>query len=162
MPIQRAGFWEGAPYLAMEHIPQGSLAARLSGKAYPIDLALRLVEQLAEIVAYLHRQGVMHGNLKPSNVHLAADGIPRVADFGLVGSLFLCPLPADDDGLSGLGYLAPERVRDTDAEPRPYTDVYGLGIILYESLTGRPPFVADTARSAGAGMHQGANPALPH
>ena len=146
MPIQRAGFWDGAPYLAMEYAPQGSLAARLSGKAYPIDQAVRLVEQLAEIVAYLHRQGVMHGNLKPSNVHLAADGIPRITDFGLVGSLFLGPLPTDEEGPAGLGYLAPELTRGPDAEPRPYTDVYGLGIILYELLTGRPPFAADTAR----------------
>jgi serine/threonine protein kinase len=101
---------------------------------------------LAEIVVYLHRQGVVHGNLKPSNVLLAADGIPRVADFRLAGGLFQGPLPAGDEGPAGLGYLAPEFVRDSGAEARPYTDLYGLGLILYELLTGRPPFAGTTAR----------------
>jgi serine/threonine protein kinase len=146
MPVHRAGWWDSAPYVALEYVPQGSLAAKLAGQPHPIHQALRLVEQLAEIVAYLHRQGVIHGNLKPTNVLLAADGIPRVADFSLIGGLFQGPLPADDEELAGLGYLAPELVRDTSAEPRPYTDVYGLGLILYESLTGRPPFAGATAR----------------
>jgi serine/threonine-protein kinase len=89
---------------------------------------------------------VVHGNLKPSNVLLAADGIPRVTDFHLSGGLFQGPLPADDRGPAGLGYLAPELARDPPAEPRPYTDIYGLGVILYELLTGRPPFGGATAR----------------
>jgi serine/threonine protein kinase len=107
--------------------------------------ALRLVEQLGEIVSYLHRQGVVHGNLKPSNVLLAADGIPRVVDFRSTGGLFLGSLPADESNLLGLGYLTPELVANPGAEPRPYTDVYGLGVILYELLAGRPPFMAETA-----------------
>jgi serine/threonine protein kinase len=146
IPVHRAGWWDGAPYVALECVPQGSLAAKLAGQPYPIHQALRLVEQLAEIVGYLHRQGVVHGNLKPTNVLLAADGIPRVADFSLIGGVFQGALPADDDRPLGLGYVAPELVRDVSAEPRPYTDVYGLGLILYESLTGRAPFVGATAR----------------
>jgi eukaryotic-like serine/threonine-protein kinase len=145
MPVHRAGWWDGAPYVALEYVPQGSLAAKLASQAYPIHQALRLVAQLAEIVAYLHRQGVIHGNLKPTNVLLAADGIPRMADFNLVGGLFQGPLPAEDESPAGLAYLAPELVKDASAEPRPYTDVYGLGLILYESLTGRPPFAGATA-----------------
>jgi serine/threonine protein kinase len=130
----------------MEHVPTGSLAARPTDQPYPVREALRLVEQLAEIVSYLHRQGAVHGNLKPSNVLLAADGIPRVSDLRQTGGLFLGPLPADGPAPAGLGYLAPELVRGTVAEPRPYTDIYGLGLILYELLTGRPPFGAATAR----------------
>jgi serine/threonine protein kinase len=146
VPVHRAGWWDDAPYLALEYVPHGSLAAKLAGQPYPIRTALRLVEQLAEIVGYLHRQGVVHGNLKPSNVLLAADGIPRVADFRLTGGLFQGPLPDGDGEPAGLGYLAPESVRDPGAEPRPYTDIYGLGVILYELLTGRPLFVGATAR----------------
>jgi serine/threonine protein kinase len=142
---QRAGWWDGAPYLDMEYVPHGSLADRLAGRPYPVREALRLVEQLVEVVSYLHRQGVVHGNLKPSNVLLAADGIPRVTDLRPTGGLFKGPLPVEGAAPAGLGYLAPEVVRDPGAEPRPYTDVYGLGTILYELLTGRPPFAAATA-----------------
>jgi serine/threonine protein kinase len=146
VPVQRAGWWDGAPYLALEYVPQGSLAAALAGQPYSIRRALRLVEQLAEIVGYLHRQGVVHGNLKPSNVLLAADGIPRVSDFRPTGGLFQGLRPVDGPPLAGLGYLAPELVDEPEVELRPHTDIYGLGIILYELLTGRPPFAGTTAR----------------
>jgi serine/threonine protein kinase len=140
VPIRQAGWWDGAPCLTLEYVPHGSLAAKLSGQSYSIPQALRLIEQLAEIISYLHRQGVIHGNLKPANVLLAANSIPRVADFHLTGSLFQRPQLVDDLDPAGLGYLAPELVQDAGAEPRYYTDIYGLGMILYELLTGRPPF----------------------
>ncbi len=146
LPIQQAGWWDDAPYLVLEYLPQGSLGGALAGKPYGVREALRMLEQLAEIVAYLHRQGIVHGNLKPSNVLLAADGIPRVADFRLAGGLCRTSLPADDNP-AGLGYLAPELVRDPGAEVRFYTDIYGLGLILYELLTGQPPFGESSAQA---------------
>jgi serine/threonine protein kinase len=146
IPIHRAGWWDGAPYVAVEYIPQGSLAGKLAGRPYPLREALRLAEQLAEVVSYLHRQGVVHGNLKPSNVLLAADGIPRLTDFRPTGGLFQGAPSTDFPESTGLAYLAPELVRDSGGEPRPYTDIYGLGVILYELLTGRPPFAGATAR----------------
>jgi serine/threonine protein kinase len=130
----------------MEYVPHGSLADRLAGQPYSVREALKLVEQLAEIVRYLHRQGVVHGNLKPGNVLFAADGIPRVSDCRPTGGLFQGPLPVEGPEPAGLGYVAPEVVREPDAEPRPYTDIYGLGLILYELLTGRPPFIGATVR----------------
>jgi serine/threonine protein kinase len=143
VPVHRAGWWDGAPYVAMEYVPQGSLAAILAGRPYRVLPALRLVEQLAEIVSYLHRQGVVHGNLKPSNVLLAADGIPRVIDLHPTGGLFQAP-PSAGDAPAGLAYLPPELAGRQAAEPRPFTDTYGLGVILYELLTGRPPFAGST------------------
>jgi serine/threonine protein kinase len=143
---QRTGWWADAPYLAVEYVPHGSLAAQLTGRPHPLRSALRLVEQLADIVCYLHRQGIVHGNLKPSNVLLAADGIPRVIDLRPTGGLARGALPDDDRTTADLCYLPPELVADPSAEPRPYTDVYGLGLILYELLTGRPPFAGTTAR----------------
>jgi serine/threonine protein kinase len=144
VPVHQGGWWDGIANLAVEYVPHGSLAARLAGQPYPVRQAVRLVEQLAETVAYLHRQGVVHGNLKPSNVLLAAEGIPRVADIRLPGGLFH-GTPADGLNPAGLGYLAPELVGEPGAEPRPHTDVYGLGVILYELLTGRPPFAGASA-----------------
>ncbi len=176
VPIHRAGWWDGVPYLALEHVPHGSLTDRLADQS-PLSSpsatrgegrvrsAFRLVGQLAEIVGYLHRQGVVHGNLKPSNVLLAADDIPRLADFHLTGGLFLGPLPSDErkpgplhaeceaDSVptelkesAGLAYLAPELLQNPGSELRPPTDIYGLGVILYELLTGRPPFGGGTTR----------------
>jgi serine/threonine protein kinase len=142
VPVQRAGWWDGAPYVAMEYVPHGSLAAKAAGQPGPIRQTLQFVEQLAEIVSYLHRQGVVHGNLKPSNVLFAADGIPRLVDFRPTGGLFLGPLPADHTSPAGLGYLAPELARDASAESQPYTDIYGLGMILYYLLTSRSPFAS--------------------
>jgi serine/threonine protein kinase len=143
---QRTGWWGDAPFLAIEYVPHGSLAASLTGKPFPVRSALRLVEQLADIVGYLHRQGVVHGNLKPSNVLLAADGIPRITDLRPTGGWSHGSMAGDDAGCADLGYLPPELVVDPSAEPRPYTDVYGLGLILYELLTGRPPFAATSAK----------------
>jgi serine/threonine protein kinase len=146
VPVQRGGWWDEAPYLAMEHVPQGSLVAKLTGKPYPMRQALVLVEQLAQLVRYLHRQGVVHGNLKPSNVLLAAAEIPRVTDFHTTSGLHLGSVPAEDDPPAGVAYLPPELVQNPGAEPRQYTDIYGLGTILYELLTGKPPFDGATAR----------------
>jgi serine/threonine protein kinase len=146
VPVQRTGWWDGAVYLAMEYVPHGSLADRMNGQRCSVSEALKLVEQLAEIVRYLHRQGVVHGNLKPSNVLFAADGIPRVSDFRPAGGLFLAPLPADGPDPAGLAYVAPEVIAEPDAAPRPNTDIYGLGLILYELLTSRPPFAGPTVR----------------
>jgi serine/threonine protein kinase len=146
VPVQRAGWWDGIPYLAMEYVAHGSLAARLAGQPIPMLQALRLVDQLTETVRFFHRQGVVHGNLKPSNVLLAADGIPRVSDFRSTGGLFQGPPPPSDADLTGLGYLAAELVQNPGGETRFYTDIYGLGLILYELLTGRPAFAGATAK----------------
>jgi eukaryotic-like serine/threonine-protein kinase len=141
--VQRAGWWDGAPYVALEYVPQGSLAARLAGRPYSIHSALQLLEKLTEIVMYLHRQGVVHGNLKPSNILLAANGIPRVCDSRATGGLFL---GAPNYECAGVCYLAPELIAEPKAEPNPHADIYGLGLILYEMLTSQPAFAAPTPR----------------
>jgi serine/threonine protein kinase len=169
VPILQTGWWSGRAYVATEHAPQGSLDARLldarlKGEFFPLRPALELVERLTEIVGYVHRQGAVHGNLKPSNVLLAADGIPRLADFRLTGGLFVARNAADQPSPPGRGqsegsgvsqnasadaaalaYLAPELLADPAAEPRLNADIYGLGLILYELLAGRPAFQATTA-----------------
>ncbi len=159
-PVQRAGWWDGAPYLTEEFVPQGNLAAQLNGRPFPLNRALRLIEQLAEIAIYIHRQGMVHGNLKPSNVLFAADGIPRVVDFRPPVGLIQSNLPADDNEPADLGYLAPELIDDPAAEARPHTDIYGLAMILYELLTGRLPFGGTTAGEVREKIRS-QEPALP-
>jgi serine/threonine protein kinase len=135
VPVVAAGWWDDAGYVAVEYVPQGNIGGLLGGKPLPVKQVLQLVEQVGEVIGYLHRQGVVHGNLKPTNVLLAADGIPRVTDPHPAGGLFVGSFEA---GAIGIGSLAPE-VLD-GIEPRLNTDVYGLGLILYELLTGRAPF----------------------
>ena len=133
LPVQRAGWWDDAPFVVTEYVPNGSLAGQKLG----VKAALELLMQLAELAGYFHRQGAVHGNLKPGNVLLAADGIPRVCDFRATGGAF------GNDAR----YVAPELL---DAgEARPHTDVYGLGLILFELLTGRPAFADADAVRAG-------------
>jgi serine/threonine protein kinase len=147
--VQQAGRLAGVPYVAAEFVPHGCLASRLAAHRFHVADALQLVGQIAEVISYLHRQGAVHGNLKPSNVLFAASDIPRIVDFRPTGGLYQGPLPAGGDSPVGVGYVAPELLENhPHAEPRFYTDIYGLGVILYELLTGMPPVSAATARGA--------------
>ena len=142
--VHRTGWWDGAPFAVMDHVPHGNLGTVRGEKRYPLRDALHLVAQLTEIICYLHRQGVVHGNLKPTNVLLAADGIPRVADFQPTSGLNSALSFVDDQDGPGVAYLAPELL-EPNAEARLHTDVYGLGAILYELLTNRPVASGSTA-----------------
>ena len=127
---KRAGWWDGVPYLVEEFVPNGSLAAQLAARPTAVRQALGLVEQLAEIVSYVNRQGMVHGKLKPSNVLFAADGIPRIVDFRPPVGLSI-PLPAD--GMTD----APLSRRSWSRSPigsAAAHDIYGLGAILYRLL----------------------------
>lgn len=143
---QRAGWWDTMPYASTEYCPLGSLAGKLNGKPWPVQQAMALVEKIAEVVSYLHRQGVVHGNLKPSNILFAADDIPRIVDFYQLGGLYRTAIPADGPIPAGYANLAPELVKDPSVEPGIYTDLYGLGMTLYELITGHVPFRANTLR----------------
>ena len=143
---QRSGTWDGSRYLVLDHVPLGSLAAS-AGPRRPIRQVLEILHQLTEIVSYLHRQGVIHGNLKAANVLLAAGGLPRLTDFHPTGTLEAgLPSPHDRLDPAAVGTLAPERLSAPRAELRIGTDLYGLGVVLYELLAGRPPFLAPSAR----------------
>src|SRR5262249_40392908 len=133
---------DGRPFLALEFVAGPSLADRLREAPQPPRQAAGLVETLARAMHYAHCQGIVHRDLKPANVLLDADGTPRVTDFGLAHLVAGDDLTASGDIVGTPGYMAPEQAwGKSDRRPvGPATDVYALGAVLYECLTGRPPF----------------------
>jgi serine/threonine protein kinase/WD40 repeat protein len=143
--IFSVGEADGHLFLELEYVAGGSLAARLDGTPWPAGEVARLIEALARGVAEAHRLGVIHRDIKPANVLLAADGTPKLADFGLAKAMGV------DSGLTQtqyiLGtpsYMAPEQAAGGARGLGPTADIYTLGAVLYELLTGRPPFKAAT------------------
>ncbi len=136
-----AGEAESRAFLVCELITGGSLAARLDGTPWGALLTARLMVPLARAVAFAHTLGVVHRDLKPSNILLAADATPKVADFGIAKNLAGGPdSPTHTGAILGTpSYMAPEQAGGA-REAGPPADVYGLGAVMYELLTGRPPF----------------------
>jgi serine/threonine-protein kinase len=135
---------DGCPYFSLEYLEGGSLADRLRGRPLPPCEAAELVAALAEAVQYAHEQGVVHRDLKPANVLFTAEGAPKITDFGLAKTLDGDDLTRTGAVLGTPSYMAPEQAGGRSKEVGPATDVYALGAILYECLTGRPPFQAPT------------------
>jgi WD40 repeat protein/serine/threonine protein kinase len=166
--VYETGTHEGSPFFSMEYVEGTSLAQHLAGNLLQPREAAALVAPLADAIHFAHQQGIIHRDLKPANVLLAGAGrpspgagkgngaapstvvpgrpsqaafTPKITDFGLAKQL------QDDSGLTQTGailgtpsYMAPEQANGMQAAVGPATDVYGLGGILYETLTGRPPF----------------------
>jgi Protein kinase domain len=137
------GTWDGQPFLALEYCPGGTLAERLSGTPLPPKDAAGLVETLARAIQAAHEKGVVHRDIKPANVLLSSEGQPKMSDFGLA------KLTESGIGMTITGavmgtpsYAAPEQAAGDGKLVGPLSDVYSLGAVLYECLTGRPPFRA--------------------
>jgi eukaryotic-like serine/threonine-protein kinase len=149
--IHEAGTHAGQPYFTLELVAGGSLSARLARQPLAPAEAAHLVEQIARGVQAVHERGVIHRDLKPANILLdipdnaPADAglnevVPKVTDFGLARRLEGPNLTLSGAVMGTPSYMSPEQASSKGREVGPATDVYALGAILYECLTGRPPF----------------------
>jgi uncharacterized protein (TIGR03067 family) len=162
--VYEVGEAEGRPFFSLEYVEGGSLAARLGGTPQPAGDAAELVETLARAVHYAHQQGVVHRDLKPANILMVSGGVvrgegspdtthhspltthqPKITDFGLAKRLDSDAGQTRSGAIVGTpSYMAPEQADGKGTPVGPAADVYALGAILYELLTGRPPFKAAT------------------
>ncbi|HEY7314352.1 MAG TPA: serine/threonine-protein kinase [Gemmataceae bacterium] len=143
--VFEVGEHQGLPFFSLEFCPGGSLKDKLGGTPLTPREAVVLVAKLARAVQAAHAAQVLHRDLKPGNVLLAADDTPKVTDFGLAKKLDTQGVTISGDIMGTPSYMAPEQANGQSREVGPAADVYALGAILYECLTGRPPFKAATA-----------------
>ena len=138
--VHEYGHHDGRPYLAMELLTGGNLHARLRARApFPADEAAGLVEKLARAVHAAHQQGIIHRDLKPGNVLFDAAGEPRVTDFGLA-KREACEITRTMAVMGTPAYMPPEQAAGRAKFAGPPADIYALGVILYECLSGKTPF----------------------
>ena len=138
------GEYEGAPYFVMQYVPGGTLRQR-TGKPIPWQEAIRLVLPVARALSYAHAQNIVHRDIKPSNILMTESGEPMLMDFGIAKILDLssgATLTGAGTGIGTPEYMAPEQAMGNPVDGR--ADVYALGVVLYELLTGRTPYQADT------------------
>ncbi|MBC8106400.1 MAG: serine/threonine protein kinase, partial [Anaerolineae bacterium] len=144
--VHDVGDVRGRPFFTMEFVAGGSLADRNLGTPRAPRAAAELIRAIATAAHAAHAAGIVHRDLKPANILLTTDGSPKISDFGLARQL------EGDDAITLSGarigtpsYMAPEQAIGNTRAIGPATDVYALGAILYELLTGRPPFLATSA-----------------
>ena len=135
---------EGRPFIVSQYVEGGSVADLLTSAdkhRLPFDQAIRIASQICQALVHCHSQGIIHRDLKPGNVWLAQDGTAKLGDFGLAVSADFSRITLEGALVGTVVYMPPELMLGHQAEPR--SDLYSLGVMLYEVVTGRPPFMGD-------------------
>ena len=158
--VYDTGDHDGSPFLVMERLPGDTLADRLAEGPLPAPAVDRLAREVLAALGAAHAAGIVHRDVKPANILLAPNGSAKVADFGIAKS---AELAAGDPTTAGVllgtpAYLAPERVMGEAATAR--SDLYGLGVVLYEALVGAKPFQAATPLAMAAAIQTETPPPL--
>ncbi len=140
--VYDVGEVDGLPFIVMEHVAGSSLKQRIERSgALPLDDAVRLTDEIANGLAFAHSRGIIHADMKPSNILLDQSDQPKICDFGIART------PAEESDSPQLFatalYVAPERVEGRPASVA--SDIYGLGLVVYEMLVGKPPFTSGNA-----------------
>jgi serine/threonine protein kinase/Flp pilus assembly protein TadD len=145
VPIHEVGERDGQCYFSMKFIEGGQLDEVISQTPMPIRQAAELVAKVARTVHYAHEHGILHRDIKPGNILLDANGDPHLTDFGLARLLDTkSSVTRTIDVLGTPSYMAPEQAAGETAKLGKATDVYGLGAVLCQLLTGQPPFAGGT------------------
>jgi serine/threonine protein kinase len=142
------------PFLVMERLPGRTLADELADGALPVDRARHLGGEILAALAAAHDAGIVHRDIKPGNVLLTADGHAKVSDFGIAKTLDDADQTQTAELVATVRYLAPERLAGAAATPR--SDLYSVGVVLYEALTGRAAFAGDTPVALMRAVESGA------
>src|SRR5262249_35226430 len=143
--IYDVGEQDGHPYFTLEYVDGGSLSDKFGGRGMPPREAAQLIAVLARAIHYAHERGIVHRDLKPGNVLLAGDGTPKITDFGLAKLMDAENHTRTGSVLGTPSYMAPEQAMGHNKTIGPAADIYALGSILYEAVTGRPPFRGETS-----------------
>src|SRR5262245_7155252 len=146
--IYQVGEHDGHPYCALEFVDGGSLHEKLNGTPMPASQAAELMEVVARAMQAAHDRGIIHRDLKPANILMTKDGSPKITDFGLAKQLDAKEGSAQTRTGTIMGtpsYMAPEQAQGKTRDLGPAVDIYALGAMLYDILTGRPPFKGETA-----------------
>jgi WD40 repeat protein len=147
VPIYEVGEFEGQPFFSMRFVESGSLAGRISDPQFRIthQEAAKLLAKLARAVHYAHQRGILHRDIKPANILLDANGEPHLTDFGLAKLVERESTLTRTIAMLGTpSYMSPEQARGEAKQLTTAVDVYGLGAVFYELLTGQPPFAGGT------------------